>query len=281
MKRSDTVHTEGADLAFDVQGSGDPLLLIPGAGGDGGAYGPLAPMLSDAYTVITYDRRCNARSTGDRDAPLDMAQQARDAVTVLRAAGHPKALVFGNSGGANIALQMAGDHPGAMAFLAVHEAPAIGLLGGDADTLAFVDQVYRTSQAEGAPAAMKLFASRLVGLAPPLPGPPPGVSPPAGAPPRPGGLGQAKDMGFFFAKEYLPITLFTPDLAAIKAADVPVAVLVGAGSADAYYVRAMRKVAEGLDCPVQTVPGNHLAFLFEPAPFAAAIRAVLSAGRVG
>jgi len=166
MKHTDTVHTEGADLAFDVQGSGAPLLLIPGAGGDAGVYGPLAPLLSDTYTVITYDRRCNARSTGNRDAPLDMAQQARDAVAVLRAAGHEKALVFGNSGGANIALQMAADHPGSIAFLAVHEAPAIGLLGDDQDTLAFVDRVYQTSQAEGAPAAMKLFASRLAGLIP-------------------------------------------------------------------------------------------------------------------
>lgn len=275
MKHTDTAHNEGADLAFDVQGSGEPLLLIPGAGGDASVYGPLAPMLSDTYAVITYDRRCNARSTGDRDAPLDMAQQARDAVAVLRAAGHERALVFGNSGGANIALQLAADHPGSVSFLAAHEPPAIGLLGGDQDTLAFVDRVHQTSQAEGAPAAMKLFASRLAGFTP-SPGPPPGP-PQAGAAPRPGGLGQAKDMRFFFSKEYLNITLFKPNLAAIRAAGVPVAVLAGEKSGDAYYVRSARKVAEGLGRPLQTVPGNHLAFLFEPAPFAAAIRGVLGA----
>ncbi len=269
MKHTGTVHTEGADLAFDVQGSGEPLLLIPGAGGDASVYGPLAPLLSDTCTVITYDRRCNARSTGDKDAPLDMAQQARDAVAVLRAAGHGRALVFGNSGGANIALQMAADHPDGIALLAVHEPPAIGLLGDDQDTFAFVDRVYQTSQTEGAPAAMRLFASRLAGLTPP----------PAGAGSRPGGLGQAKDMGFFFSKEYLNITLFKPDLAAIKAAGVPAAVLAGEKSGDAYYVRSTRKVAEGLGRPVQMVPGNHLAFLFEPGPFAAAIRGVLAAAR--
>lgn len=266
IKQTDTAHNEGADLAFDVQGNGEPLLLIPGAGGDAGVYGPLAPLLSDAYSVITYDRRCNARSSGDKDAPLDMAQQARDAVAVLHAAGHGKALVFGNSGGANIALQMAADHPGSVAFLAAHEPPALGLLGDDQDTLAFVDRVYQTSQSEGAPAAMRLFVSRLAGLTPP----------PAGAAPRPGGLGQAKDMGFFFCKEYLNITLFKPDLDAIKAAGVPVAVLAGEKSGDAYYVRSARKVAEGLGRPLQAVPGNHLAFLLEPSPFAAAIRGVLA-----
>ena len=280
MKRSNVVSTEGADLAFDVQGSGEALLLVPGAGGDGGVYGPLAPILSDAWTVITYDRRCNARSTGDTGAPLDMAQQARDAVAVLRAAGYQRALVFGNSGGANIALQIAADHPGSVAFLVAHEPPVVTLLPDDADTQEFVQTVYRTSQAQGAPAAMGLFASRLVGFGPP-PGPP-GGSPPPGGPPagppggRPGGLGQAKDLSFFFSREYLPITLFRPDLDAIRAAGVPSVVLAGERSGDAYYVRSARKVAEGLGCPMRTVPGNHLAFLIEPGPFAGALRDVLA-----
>ncbi len=288
MKRTDLVSTEGADLAFDVQGSGEALLLIPGAGGDAGVYGPLGSLLSDGYTVITYDRRCNARSTGDRDAPLDMAQQARDAVAVLRAAGHERALVFANSGGANIALQLASDHPGSIALLAAHEPPVVTLLPDDADTMAFVERVHQVSQTQGAPAAMGLFASRLVGFGPP-PAPPggaPGGSPggPPGAPPgppggRPGGLGQAKDMSFFFSREYLPITLFRPDLAAIRAAGVPTVVLAGERSGDAYYVRAARKVAEALGCPMRTVPGNHLAFLIEPTSFADALRGVLATAR--
>lgn len=286
MKRTDLVSTEGADLAFDVQGTGEALLLIPGAGGDAGVYGSLASLLSDGYTVITYDRRCNARSTGDRDAPLDMAQQARDAVAVLRAAGHQRALVFGNSGGANIALQLAADHPGSIALLAAHEPPAIALLSDEPDTMAFVEQVHQTSQTQGASAAMGLFVSRLVGFGPPpdqrggpgggAPGGSPNGPPPGG---RPGGLGQAKDMSFFFSREYLPITLFRPDLAAIRAAGVPTVVLAGEKSGDAYYVRSARKVAEALGCPIRTVPGNHLAFLIEPAPFADALRGVLASAR--
>jgi len=140
MKRTEAAHSESADLVFDVQGSGEPLLLIPGAGGDAWVYGPRAALLSDTYEVITYDRRCNSRSSGDTGAPFDMAQQARDAVAVLRATGHPKALVFGNSGGANIALQLAADHPSHVALLAAHEAPALGLLVDEADTMAFVQQ---------------------------------------------------------------------------------------------------------------------------------------------
>ncbi len=267
MKCTDSVQTEGAQLVFDVQGGGEPLMLIPGAGGDAGVYGPLAPMLSDGYTVITYDRRGNARSSGDRDVPLDMAQQARDAVAVLRAAGHERALIFGNSGGANIALQLAADHPERVTLLVAHEPPAVRLLQEDAETQAFVEQVYQTAQTGGAPAAMRLFAGRIAGL---------NLAQGQLAQGQAGGLGQSGDIGFFFSQEYLGITLFEPDLGAIRAAGVPAVVLVGKKSDDAYYVRAARKVAEGLDCPLVIVPGHHLAFLFDPGPFTQALREVLA-----
>ena len=57
---------------------------------------------------------------------------------------------------------------------------------------------------------------------------------------------------------------------------MPAVVLAGEKSGEAYYVRSSRKVAEGLGCPMRTVPGNHLAFLIEPGPFAAALRDVLA-----
>ena len=259
-KRTSSVHTEGAELVFDVVGAGRPSLLIPGAGGEADVHARPPPLLADAFTVITYDRRGNARSSGDRDANLVMAQQGRDAVAVIRAAGYGKALVFGNSGGANIAIRVAADHPDAVEALVVHEAPAVGLLD-DAEVLAFVERVHRLAEAEGAMAAMKLFAGSLVGM--------------DFSGGRPGGLGQPKDLSFFFAKEYLGITLFQPDLAAVKAAGTPAAVLVGEKSGDAYYVRSSRKVAEGIGCPCVTVPGNHLAFLVDPEPFARALRDVL------
>jgi len=129
------------------------------------------------------------------------------------------------------------------------------------------------------PAADFGVASRVAG--PPVPSlrVPERPTPRAAPGGRPGGLGQAKDMSFFFSREYLPITLFRPDLAAIRAAGVPTVVLAGERSGDAYYVRSARKVAEALGCPMRTVPGNHLAYLIEPAAFAGALRAVLASAR--
>jgi len=130
LKHTDVVETEGAKIVFDVRGAGDPVLMIPGAGGDASVYDQVATLLSDRYTVITYDRRCNARSSGDADRMLDMAQQARDAVAVIRAAGFERATVFGNSGGGNIALQLAASHANAVSGLVLHAPPVVTLLKG-------------------------------------------------------------------------------------------------------------------------------------------------------
>ena len=49
----------------------------------------------------------------------------------------------------------------------------------------------------------------------------------------------------------------------------------GRRSADAYYARTARLIAERLPCRYVEVPGNHLAFLNDTAAFAAALREVL------
>lgn len=260
MVTNQSIHTEGADLVFDVQGSGPALLLIPGAGGTGAVYDQIVPLLTDEYTVIIYDRRGNARSSGDTNTDLDMAQQARDVVAVLKAAGQETAIVFGNSGGANIALQVAADYPGHVTLLLAHEPPAVGLLPDAHQQLAFMDRVYDTFVTAGVPAAMKLFASSLTGFTGPVAG----------------GLGQGKDVPFFLGKEYRPITRFIPDLERIRRANVATILLVGQQSGEASYARTVPIIAQQLTCPMVTVPGNHLAFLIDPQPFVDALREILA-----
>ena len=260
MKQTGLVKSEGAELIYDTQGAGAPLILIPGAGGNSLVYAGLAEILAGEYTVITYDRRCNGRSSGDSEVALDMAQQARDVLAVLQDAKQEHALVFGNSGGANIALKLASDHADRVSCLVVHEPPVISLLPDAPELIAFMNQVHETFVEQGVPAAMQLFARRMVGFSGPVAG----------------GLGDRKDLVHFFGKEYLNLTSFVPELAGIKEARIPVAVLVGALSDGAYYARAATIVAERLGCPCITVPGNHLAFLIEPEPFALALRDTLS-----
>ena len=73
------VITEGAEIYCERRGNGPLLLLIHGGMEDTGFYSSAADILAGKFTTVSYDRRCNSRSSGNRDADMTVAQQARDA----------------------------------------------------------------------------------------------------------------------------------------------------------------------------------------------------------
>jgi pimeloyl-ACP methyl ester carboxylesterase len=56
------INVNEAELYYEIRGTGAPLLLIMGGSGTGGHFDAIAGLLSDEFTVITYDRRGNGRS---------------------------------------------------------------------------------------------------------------------------------------------------------------------------------------------------------------------------
>ena len=257
-----TVHNEGADIVYEQVGAGPMLLMIAGAGGTGDGYQKAAQLLSDSYTVVTYDRRCNGRSSGDRTRDLEMAQQAHDAVVIIAAAGFDKSFVFGNSGGANIALKLAEDHPGVVAGLIVHEPPVVAILP-DADVwLNFVDEVRTTFETKGPRRAMLRFVRSTVGVNPVKLVLSRGTRKP--------------DFRFFLEREYVPITTYNPDVDELRNHGVPLIALAGKDSKDAYYARTAPILAERAGGHFLTISGNHFAFQLSPDTFVKELRAQLS-----
>ena len=124
MSGTASVHTEGADIVYDHEGSGPSLLLIAGAGGEAHRYAAASALLTQNYTVVRYDRRCCTRSTGDKTQAIDIAQQGRDAVAIIKAMGAEPAYIFGSSAGGTICCAIASNHPDLIAGMVVHE-PAI------------------------------------------------------------------------------------------------------------------------------------------------------------
>lgn len=264
MTRTGTVHTEGANIVYDYEGEGPLLLTIAGGGGDAIRYAPLSSILANEYTVVNYDRRGNSRSTGDVSAAMDMAQSARDAAAVIRAMGVEKAFVFGNSGGANIGLKLAEDIPEVITGLVVHEPPVIPLLPDAEIWQGFVENVHETYTTQGIRAAMMLFASSLVGFDAQPQGQGPGNR-----------IGGGPNMDFFMAREYVPIGTYVPDLDAISRNQVPIITAAGRRSADAYYARTARILAQRLGCQYVEFPGNHMAFINDTEAFAATLHEAL------
>lgn len=260
ITQTSSVHSEGADLVFDVRGSGDPILLIRGAGGNASGYEGFANILADRFTVITFDRRCNARSSGDKTLLLDVNQQARDVLAVLHAAGQKRAMIFGNSSGGVIGLQFTALFPDCVSLLMVHEPPIIGVLPDAEEWQAYNFDLVKLFEEQGPRPAMMKFASAMKGIK---------------APP-PGGLGQDDSRAFLFGKELLQVAHFMPDLAAIRAAGVKTVLLRGVESEDAYYARTAPIVADLTGGACITVPGNHLAFTLEPEIFSKAVLEIVN-----
>jgi pimeloyl-ACP methyl ester carboxylesterase len=160
------VISEGSEIYCERRGKGSLLLLITGAMEDAGFYSSATDILADEFTVVSYDRRCNSRSSGDRSVDMTVRQEAHDAASIVKTMGFDKAVILGRSGGAIIGLELTAARPEVIDFLIVHEAPVIELLP-DSDAQrwrTFVLRVYTKSQYEGWQAAQAEFMASLVNV---------------------------------------------------------------------------------------------------------------------
>jgi len=283
-----TIRVDGATLYHERRGTGPALLMISGGGGDAAYYSAVADLLADEYTVLTYDRRGNSRSTvDDRSLPLRMAEQSADALAVLAHHDLESALVFGGSGGALIGLDLTARAPSSVAGLIAHEPPVVGLLT-DADRALF-DEIAEISRREGPwPAWVRFIASIDRPSRPALVGSPVGRRVLAGLArggravfaygPRP--LREVSrflgNSPYLMTREVDPFLAFEPDFAALRASEVPIVVGVGAESRPYYPARGGEAVAERLGVPVVEFPGAHAGYTDRPAEFATTLRKVLA-----
>jgi len=64
---SSSALSENAEIFYDVIGEGPYLIMVSGAGGNSARYEDVATQLSNHFTVVRYDRRCNSRSGGNSE----------------------------------------------------------------------------------------------------------------------------------------------------------------------------------------------------------------------
>jgi 3-oxoadipate enol-lactonase len=101
-----TVARDGAEIWWDSEGTGEPILLIQGLGYHSDMWFRLLPHLSTSYRCIRFDNRGVGR-TGVPEGPYTVETMAADALAVLDAAGEESAHVFGCSMGGLIAQEVA------------------------------------------------------------------------------------------------------------------------------------------------------------------------------
>jgi 3-oxoadipate enol-lactonase len=113
------VHRSGAlATAYEVSGTGPPILLLHGAEADHRMFGPLVAELAPHATVVAYDQRdCGATSTGPADTEYGLVDLADDAADLLDGLGVAAAHVVGQSLGGVVAQLLALRHPARVGHL--------------------------------------------------------------------------------------------------------------------------------------------------------------------
>ncbi|WP_106396269.1 alpha/beta fold hydrolase [Actinocorallia populi] len=251
-----TLQVPGAELHYEVRGTGPLLLMIPGAPADAGALAGLAALLADRYTVVAYDQRGLSRSTlTGPPEDQDVEAFSQDAHLLLTALGGGPAHVLGNSGGALTALDLAARHPEQVRALVVHEPPLPELLPDREHWRTTFQDVQDTYRAEGAGAAMQKFVATIEGE----PSGPPQMPDFSQMPPEAlEMMGRIQgNLDYFLAHVLLPVLRFEPDLAALRSHATPIAVGIGAASPEGVPLRSALALAEHLGTKAIEFPGDH------------------------
>ena len=102
---------DGADLYYEMTGSGPPLFLVPGLGGDGRFWQSNVAGLAEHFTVVVHDHRGTGRSTLSR-IDYSVEQMADDALQLIDGLGFAKVHWCGHSTGGAMGQVLAIDHPG-------------------------------------------------------------------------------------------------------------------------------------------------------------------------
>ena len=225
----------GGSVYYEVRGSG-PLLLVVGQPMTSGGFAPLADLLAEDHTVVTYDPHGVGESTVD-DPSLAVTPEieADDLAYVIDALGGRQADVFGSSGGAVAGLALAARHPDKVDIFIAHEPPVADLLPDASHIRTAIDGVEDAYHAYGAGAAWGKFVSAVMhdgpvteAGVPDAQWPPPGSSDEAAegeggggeaaTQPAPSAKQQADDE-LFFLRMLKPFTRYQPPVELLRSGE--------------------------------------------------------------
>lgn len=140
------LRTNDIELFYEVQGEGEPLVLLHGLGSSTWDWEPQVPEFSKNYRVVSLDLRGHGRSDKPL-GPYTIPMFAADTAGLLNVLGIESAHIVGLSLGGAVAFQLALDAPALVKTLViVNSGPSMAGPGGDIQKevdsrVAIVDQL--------------------------------------------------------------------------------------------------------------------------------------------
>ena len=116
--RAGSVKVNGIDLHYDVQGTGEPLIMLHGFGMCGAMWTPVAQELAKRYRVISVDLRGHGKSTNPSNK-FSHPQSAEDIRALMDSLNISQARAIGFSSGGMTLLRLATKYPDRLSKMVV------------------------------------------------------------------------------------------------------------------------------------------------------------------
>jgi pimeloyl-ACP methyl ester carboxylesterase len=258
------LEANGTKIYHEVRGSGPSVLFIAGATGDGGHFERVAEILSEEFTVVTYDRRANSRSPRpDGWEETSTEEQSEDAAKLIEDMDLAPIAIFGSSVGAIIGLDLVIRHPELVRGAILHEPPMTSGMSAPEEVMGAIQRVVEGGMHEGGPrGGCETFFRFVAGdeafenLDPHL---------------RERMLVNGET---FLGTEMGSFEPYRPDEATLAAVEVPVRVMVGTESAP-FFAESARWLADRTNAELEDLPGGHTPYFDRPREMAEALRPML------
>lgn len=145
------IQIENGELAYEIRGTGDPVILLHGGMLDSRMWDAEMTALESRHTAIRYD----ARGHGESSTPTERFKHYEDLRALMTGLGLPRASLVGLSGGGRIAIDFALTYPDLVENLVLVAAGISGIEFKDPFVLEQNKKLEEAGRAGDLPAAIE------------------------------------------------------------------------------------------------------------------------------